>query len=111
MSHYREPVKHTCPKIDNVINSIKEVFEACKYASKSENLDEIKDCISDIENYLWHSTSIMEELRSANDSLRDWGSNEADKVDELESENEDLKDRISNLEITISELREIANEY
>ena len=70
MAHYREPVKHTCPDIDSVLSQIEE--------AKSMMLDAI--------SLLSRLDRELENLRSSNDLLRDWGANEADRVDELEEE-------------------------
>jgi len=68
--HSREPVKETCPAIDEVQRRIKLAFEAVEEAF----------------NKLDALGNELEALRTANGSLRDWGREEADRVDELEGE-------------------------
>lgn len=48
----------------------------------------------------------LEELRSDNSQLRDWGSEEASRVDELETEVETLMEEISDLTTQLREAQE-----
>ena len=83
MGHYREPVKNTCPTIDEAISYI----------------DRIKNVTKDIYYWCEQAETELENLRKANEALRDWGNEEAEKVDELEN-------RVSDLEAEIEELKE-----
>lgn len=65
--HSREPVRETCPAIDEVQRRIKLAFEA---------IQEAFDTIEGLEEEL-------EDLRAANGALRDWGREEAEEVDRL----------------------------
>jgi len=47
--------------------------------------------------------AIAEELRVDNESLRDWGREEADKVDELEAKIEALEEQLSDLQQQLTE--------
>jgi peptidoglycan hydrolase CwlO-like protein len=87
--HNREPVKNTCPTIDSAIGYI----------------DQVKNATKDLYYWCEQAESDLEDLRSANDALRSWGSEEAERVDELENtvselelEIENLKDEIKSLE-------------
>ena len=48
--------------------------------------------------------SMLEDLRTDNSRLRDWGEAEESKVDELENQVSDLESKIQDLENRISEL-------
>ena len=82
------PVGHTCGEIDSVIEDIKcSLQEVDVY----DDLDKANDALKEIDYHLYWSTTTMETIRSANSSLRDWGT-------DLESEISDLTDKIRNLE-------------
>lgn len=82
--HPREPIRETCPSIDEVQRRIKLAFEAVKEAfNKLEGLD-----------------CELEDLRAANGSLRDWGREESQRVDELKEQVSELENRCSKLETT-----------
>ena len=103
------PVGNTCPKIDNVIAIIDNLSEY------DINID---DEFSNMEKDVKEAISIMENIRSDNSELREWG-NELfrEKVDlennvyqlekrisELERENSNYSDEVKDLEEQISEL-------
>lgn len=83
--HNREPVKHTCPDINKLIKGLDEIAKMIKGYDRIDDVDDLKDIISDIENTLSDYDSTLEDLRYANDSLREWGINEAEEVDKLEN--------------------------
>jgi hypothetical protein len=82
--HNREPIKHTCPDIDNLIKGQSEIMKLIRNYQRIEDIDEFKDIISNIENILWDFEDRLEDLRKSNDILRDWGISEAEDVDKLE---------------------------
>lgn len=96
--HYREPIKFTCPLIDKCIQQIKSVIDKSIDVSYSRDVDTMEEWIEDT---VWLLDKIMEafeELRDSNDKLRDWGSNEANRVDELELKIVKLEEKIEELE-------------
>ena len=50
--------------------------------------------------------SMLEELRSANQKLREWGSDLYDKAQQLESDLDEAKDTISDLQSEVDSLNE-----
>jgi chromosome segregation ATPase len=92
-----EPVRHTCPDIDRIIKSLKDAMEECK------NTDEIDG--NYIINELRGLESDLEDLRTSNSKLRDWGNALVDdleeqdtRIEELENENETLKSKLDDAE-------------
>jgi hypothetical protein len=80
--HYREPIKHTCPDIDNYIRWTKNEIVKDNYL---KNLDEkeLFDAASSMSNQLYNCIDYLENLRKSNDTLRCWGIEEAEEVDSL----------------------------
>ena len=82
--HHREPIRHTCSDIDKLIKGQAEIMKLIRNYQKIDEVEDLRDIISDIENILWDFEDKLEELRRANDTLRDWGISEAEEVDKLE---------------------------
>lgn len=81
------PVGKTCPIIDKVISFIQSIdYEGMNMSDYSNALDR------------------MEEIRSANGALRDWGNEEYKRAEELESELDNVK---SELEDALNEIKEL----
>jgi hypothetical protein len=110
MSHGREPIKHTCPDIDKIVKSIKEIEKSCNLRGREDESD-LKEIISDVSNEVYGLDREMEKLRKSNDELRCWGIDEANEVDHLEAQyirmKEIIKGRISTIQ---SEPDEIVRE-
>lgn len=83
----RCPVGNTCPFIDDVLDFLKNI----------ENLED--------SDYKWIKKQ-LENLRTQNSALRDWGNDEQNKVNELKSEAEKAERKISDLESTVSDFEE-----
>ena len=81
MSRNNAPVPYTCPTINRVIG----IIECLK---TEDNESDIKDAID-----------LMEEIRFANDKLRDWGEG-------LLEEKEDLEKNVDNLEWEVKKLND-----
>ena len=92
MGHYREPIKHTCPDIDKYIRRIKNVLTTERNLRTYEH-DELLASAIDMSSELESCIDYLEELRSSNDTLRQWGIEEAEKVDELELQIEELSEK------------------
>jgi hypothetical protein len=91
----RGPVGHTCPKIDACISAIESVYNG------KEGYGILDDLLG--------SAGLLEEIRSANEALRDWGAEQEDEASDLRGEVSDLTKTVSSQEDRIAELeRELA---
>lgn len=79
----RGPVGYTCPKIDQCITAIESVING------DGGWAQLGDLIGR------HGT--LEEIRSANDALRDWGAEQEDRVKELEANVSGLESEVESL--------------
>ncbi len=81
----REPIKHTCPEINTYIKYIKMTIVKDRDL-KNMNEKELFDSASSMSSELENCIDYLENLRKANDILRQWGIEEANMVDELEGQ-------------------------
>ena len=86
----REPIEHTCPDIDRTIKYIKMVMMKDRDL-KNLNESELFDAASAMNSELDGCIDFLEQMRKSNDTLRQWGIEEATRVDELEFELEEVK--------------------
>lgn len=101
MGKYREPIGHTCPDIDVIVNCAKEIQSICKSPDDDDheyNYRFISDLTSDI-------ISQIEDLRYSNSTLRDWGNEINDELEDVETERDNLRGTIQNLEGDINDLK------
>jgi hypothetical protein len=84
------PVRNTCPDIDSVIKSIKEAMTIVQDADDL-TLNQISDAFSAVYYLLDGLENQLEDLRSDNSSLRNWGLELEERVEELENELWELK--------------------
>ena len=82
MNIYKEPVGNTCPKINYIQSCIKDAVKECK--KEYDSFDLARDGFSDVLYYIEDIPSELEEIRAANDKLREWGYALLDRVMELE---------------------------
>lgn len=101
MGKYREPIRHTCPDIDVIVEQAKEIKSICKSPDDSEHEFNYR-CISDLASDI---ISQIEDLRSSNSTLRDWGNDINDELERVEKERDDLQQMAWNLEDDISNLK------
>jgi len=91
--HNREPIKHTCPDIDKYIKFIK--MEIVKDRDlKNMDEKELFDAASSMSSKLEECIDHLEELRESNDTLRQWGIEEARNVDDLEAKVYELESKL-----------------
>lgn len=93
------PVKHTCPDIDKCIKIINEAIKTAEYGMKendrkSDNWNLFTEIINSIED----CEGILEQLRSDNDELRAWGTEQEDNVESCGTYINELEEKIKKLE-------------
>ena len=96
------PIGHTCPDIDKIIKSIGVAIQDLRSAQEEirrENYTDadsyIDSVIRDIEDYSMIKFNPLEDLRSSNSELREWG-------DGLESDIKSMQNYIDELESKIN---------
>lgn len=71
-----EPVKNTCPDIDRIISTIKDICKQMESCTDKDETNALLECISDwkfdLESIGVGKCSQLEDLRSANAALRSW---------------------------------------
>lgn len=82
------PIGNTCPMIDNVIRS-------ASYIKTTENEDDVNNILS-----------VMEDIRSANQTLREWGNEQYHLTSETESEKEVAECTVNELKNDITALND-----
>jgi len=92
-AHFREPIKHTCPDIDNYIKKIQWAIVAYRDLKQLDTDILLESAIS-MSAQLEECINYLEDLRASNGTLRDWGIEEAKRVDELENQLDELKQPI-----------------
>lgn len=102
MTNRSEPIKHTCPDIDYAIKTLQSVV---KYINDSTN-----EWISDIDDISSGNRCLLEQLRDANSSLREWGNNLVSDLEEQDREIEQLNKEISKLESKVDEYADMVSD-
>lgn len=94
------PIKHTCPDIDKIVKWIASAMQIAKDGRKA--FPDADGLFHDIYYELDGSEDLLEQLRRANDTLRNWGHELEKEVNEkeeaiytLEGEVEDLQQKIT----------------
>jgi predicted nucleic acid-binding Zn-ribbon protein len=97
MGRYRDeaPVGNTCPLIDQVIFLINDLsnYDTSVDDDKIDMQYDIKD-----------ANNLLEKIRSANSSLRDWGNELYSEKEDLEKQVSDLTDEVTNLKDELKKL-------
>tara|TARA_R100000900_G_C3290731_1_gene155713 strand:- start:359 stop:616 length:258 start_codon:yes stop_codon:yes gene_type:complete len=69
--------EHTCPKIDQIIKENESI---------QSDTDKIIEIATSIDSIVANNNSEIEDLRAANEELREWGNYWKNKYEELEKE-------------------------
>lgn len=113
MARYRDnaPVGHTCPLIDGIISRMESAVNEAEYIYKNTEDEDAKDGSDSIIHELSFAIKEIEDIRSANSELRDWGNELHNRVEGLEEDIDDairdkeyLQEEIDDLKAKIEEL-------
>lgn len=85
-----EPVGHTCPLIDEVIDGIKSTIDEIQKINQHLDSHPIASGLDHIVGLV----DVMEKIRHANTELREWGDRLNGSILHLEEEIEQLKNQI-----------------
>ena len=105
MSRYdNAPIGNTCPDIDEAINVLAGVADRIEQIAArlpdecSGEVDDLETQASNLRRLFEGRRSNLEELRSANESLRKWGNEQHERAEDALSEVKDLQRQVSELE-------------
>lgn len=114
MSRTDEPVGYTCPMIDEVVDAISDSLKETD-VDESATKEELLECLQNIKFSLdnRNTLGILEDIRSANSELRDWGlqnATDADHYEELYNTElgraDELQDKVDDLEVDVQNLED-----
>lgn len=95
MPSTKEPVKNTCPIIDNTISTIKSIIGQMSKCDEDMStkaiLKNISDWYNDLESIGVGKNCILEDLRDANSNLRSWGNEWMEEACKFEQEVLEIK--------------------
>lgn len=107
MTDRREPIKNTCPDIDAVISTIQQMVQQMKMFDDKDDKDVILEYISD---WTVDLSSIgighrcdIEDLRTANSTLREWGNGLVSDIEYVEEERDALAEQCEKLKEELSD--------
>ena len=83
------PVRHTCPNIDKTIKRLGTIRDHME-----EMVNHMNNMVKWVEKELNDIEYELEELRSDNGALRDWGTEQEDRVKLLEMEIGELEQQL-----------------
>ena len=83
-THDREPIEETCPIIDALLLEMDVLkYKNVNSIKLTQSNDELKEQLIENNLKLNDFKDVIEQLRTANKSLRQWGLREAREVDNL----------------------------
>lgn len=91
------PVKHTCPDIDKAIKLIKEAIREADQGKKLSDIDDMRESLRWVINQIEDLPYMLEDLRKANHSLREWGEATEDSLQKAEQTISDLESDLYDL--------------
>lgn len=106
MGYYKDhaPISNTCPTIDSIISKLYSAKDEAEYIKKHPEEGNTTEAISII-GLLSDAISEMENIRSDNMDLRQWGNDEYERAYNLESEVDDYARKCEMLESEVDYLK------
>lgn len=105
MARDRAPIGNTCPQINSVIevlagvaDRLRDISDKLDLATLEAEANDIFEQSGNLRALFKGRCSPLEELRTANEALRNWGNEEAQSVDEAREEIKRLESRVDELE-------------
>ena len=92
-----EPVRNTCPDINRLQKTIKEIRDNFTSFKEDDNVEDFLDSMNTASWELRDIYDTLEELRNANSALRDWGYELTSLAESMEREKDDEIDELSNI--------------
>jgi predicted nuclease with TOPRIM domain len=102
------PVGYTCPLIDEALQLHEQLVSQVENLISGDfrNLVHIVEILKDMVEEDHRFKEAMEEIRSANEQLRDWGHEEEENVKEAERELSNCEDKLGDVEQALQEREE-----
>lgn len=113
MTDRREPVKNTCPDINLIISTIQGIIRDMEDVEETSVMDYLSSWKDDLKAIAIGHRCDLEDLRTANSALREWGNALVSDIIDVEEERdvlaeecERLKEELSNTEDEILRTKE-----
>ena len=105
-----EPVRQTCPDINQLQKTIESLRNDFASFNDSHTIEDALDSMNNASWELRHIYDTLEELRNSNSALREWGHELTSLAEQMESEKDteigELQDQISAKEAEIGYLED-----
>lgn len=108
MPNFDEPVGHTCPLIDGVIEMVGGIeYIAIARIFKGMTIEELQELFDSVSAFQYNEfVDEMEKIRSANSDLREWGNDLAEELRDALQKIEELEDAVKDLEAEVESYQE-----
>lgn len=93
------PIGNTCPMIDDVIRDVKDLHSYY-------GMDMSEDGQEEVDRIKNNALSVLEDIRGANSTLRDWGNEQYSERDELYDKCSEYEKQIHDLEHDLSKVED-----
>lgn len=88
------PVPQTCPDINAAQKRLKAAIRDAEYIMRRDMEQDVADILSCCVDEMSKAIDVLEDMRSSNSSLRDWGDGLEDDLQRLQSEYDELENNM-----------------